>query len=144
MAVNLSGSIIKQVDTIIQTAIDRGISDIHIEPFEKKFRVRYRLDGVLLEVASLPVQQKDAVVSRVKIMANLDIAEKRRPQDGRIKVRQVNGNDIDLRVSTLPTHFGEKVVMRILDKSHLNLKLEALGFEGKILEEFRKGIHNPS
>ena len=143
MELSLSGSIIKQVDTIIQTAIDRGVSDIHIEPFEKKFRVRYRLDGVLLSVSSLPVQQKDAVVSRVKIMANLDIAEKRRPQDGRIKVRQVNGNDIDLRVSTLPTHFGEKVVMRILDKSHLNLKLEALGFEGKILEEFRKGIHNP-
>ena len=143
MNINLSGSIIKQVDAIIQTAIDRGVSDIHIEPFEKKFRVRYRLDGVLLSVSSLPVQQKDAVVSRVKIMANLDIAEKRRPQDGRIKVRQLNGNDIDLRVSTLPTQFGEKVVMRILDKSHLNLKLEALGFEGKILEEFQKGIHNP-
>ena len=143
MNINLSGSIIKQVDTIIQTAIDRRVSDIHIEPFEKKFRVRYRLDGVLLNVSSLPVQQKEAVVSRVKIMANLDIAEKRRPQDGRIKVRQVQGNDIDLRVSTLPTQFGEKVVMRILDKSHLNLKLESLGFEGKILEEFRKGIHNP-
>lgn len=143
MNIQLTGSIIKQVESIIQKAIEIGVSDIHIEPFEKSYRLRYRLDGVLQEVAQLPVSQKDALVSRVKIMSNLDIAEKRRPQDGRIKVRSKKGSDIDLRVSILPTHYGEKVVMRILDKSHLDLNLEALGFEGSILSNFRKGISNP-
>lgn len=143
MNIKLTGSIIKQVESIIQKAIEIGVSDIHIEPFEKSYRLRYRLDGVLQEVAQLPVSQKDALVSRVKIMSNLDIAEKRRPQDGRIKVRSKKGSDIDLRVSILPTHYGEKVVMRILDKSHLDLNLEALGFDGEILSNFRKGISNP-
>ena len=143
MQILLSGSIIKQVESIIQYAIEYEVSDIHIEPFEKSYRLRYRLDGVLQEVANLQVNQKEALVSRVKIMANLDIAEKRRPQDGRIKVRSKKGIDIDLRVSTLPTQYGEKVVMRILDKSHLNLELESLGFEGEVLSKFRKGIHNP-
>jgi len=143
MNIQLSGSIIKQVEGIIQQAIEYGVSDIHIEPFEKSYRLRYRLDGVLQEVAQLQTNQRDALVSRVKIMANLDIAEKRRPQDGRIKVRSKKGVDIDLRVSTLPTQYGEKVVMRILDKSHLNLELESLGFEGEVLSEFRQAIHNP-
>ncbi len=143
MNIELSGSIIKQVEEIIQKAIEFGVSDIHIEPFEKTYRLRYRLDGVLQEIAKLPISQKDALVSRIKILANLDIAEKRRPQDGRIKTKSKKGNDIDLRVSTLPTHYGEKVVMRILDKSHLSLNLENLGFEGEILSQFRKGIHNP-
>lgn len=143
MNIQLTGSIIKQVESIIQKAIEIGVSDIHIEPFEKSYRLRYRLDGVLQEVAQLPISQKDALVSRVKIMSNLDIAEKRRPQDGRIKVRSKKGSDIDLRVSILPTHYGEKVVMRILDKSHLDLNLEALGFDGEILNNFRKGISNP-
>lgn len=143
MNIELSGSIIKQVEEIIQKAIEFGVSDIHIEPFEKTYRLRYRLDGVLQEIAQLPISQKDALVSRIKILANLDIAEKRRPQDGRIKTKSKKGNDIDLRVSTLPTHYGEKVVMRILDKSHLSLNLENLGFEGEILSQFRKGIHNP-
>lgn len=143
MDITLTGSIIKQVEGIIQQAISFGVSDIHIEPFEKIFRLRYRLDGVLQEVAQLQLSQKDALVSRVKIMANLDIAEKRRPQDGRIKIHSKKGIDIDLRISTLPTQYGEKVVMRILDKSELNLDLESLGFEGKILAEFRNGIHKP-
>lgn len=143
MKITLAGSVIKQVEEIVQQAIEYGVSDIHIEPFEKSYKLRYRLDGVLQEVAQLPVNQKDALVSRVKIMANLDIAEKRRPQDGRIKIRSRKGMDIDLRVSTLPTQYGEKVVMRILDKSHLNLELESLGFEGEVLSEFRNGIHNP-
>ena len=143
MNIQLTGSIIKQVEGIIQQAIEYGVSDIHIEPFEKSYRLRYRLDGVLQQVAQIAISQRDALVSRVKIMANLDIAEKRRPQDGRIKVRSKKGIDIDLRVSTLPIQYGEKVVLRILDKSHLNLELKSLGFEGEILSEFRKGIHNP-
>ena len=143
MHIHLTGSIIKQVESIIQSAIEIEASDIHIEPFEKSYRLRYRLDGVLQKVSDLQVNQKEALVSRVKIMANLDIAEKRRPQDGRIKVRSKKGIDIDLRVSTLPTQYGEKVVMRILDKSHLNLELESLGFDGEVLSKFRKGIHNP-
>ncbi len=143
MEIVLSGSVIKQVDMIIQKAIEYGVSDIHIEPFEKSYRLRYRLDGVLQQVADLAVSQKDALVSRVKIMAHLDIAEKRRPQDGRIKVRSASGSDIDLRVSTLPTQFGEKVVLRILDKSHLQLELNKLGFEGELLSKFREGINNP-
>lgn len=143
MEIALSGSVIKQVDTIIQKAIEYGVSDIHIEPFEKSYRLRYRLDGVLQQISELSISQKDALVSRVKIMAHLDIAEKRRPQDGRIKVRSTSGADIDLRVSTLPTQFGEKVVLRILDKSHLQLELDKLGFEGELLSKFREGIHNP-
>ncbi|MEO1023302.1 MAG: GspE/PulE family protein [Bacteroidota bacterium] len=139
----LSGSIIKQVDTIIQEAIDRSASDIHIEPYEHRFRVRFRLDGVLREMVELPLSQKEAVISRLKIMSNLDIAEKRKPQDGRIKIRQKDTSDIDLRVSTLPTQYGEKMVLRVLDKGKLKLNLENLGFEKDELELFRKAIRSP-
>lgn len=143
MKINLSGSIIKQVDAIIHSAIDLGISDIHIEPYEKRVRIRYRLDGYLQEVADVPHHQKDAVVSRIKVMASLDIAEKRRPQDGRIKVKRVNESDIDLRISILPVQFGEKVVIRILDRSRLKLELESLGFESEELALFKETIKLP-
>lgn len=143
MKINLKGSVVTQVDTLIQNAIDFGVSDIHIEPYEKKVRIRYRLDGKLLEVAEIPIQQKDAIISRVKVMASLDIAEKRRPQDGRIKVLKNGQNDIDLRISILPVQFGEKIVIRILDRSNLKLDLEALGFEERELELFRNAINQP-
>lgn len=143
MQLDFRGSVIKQVESIIQEAINTGVSDIHIEPYEKKIRLRYRIDGVLQEVAELQFNQKEAMVSRVKIMADLDIAEKRRPQDGRIKFRSQDGKEIDLRVSILPTQHGEKIVLRILDKSQLELKLESLGFDDDILIDFRKAIHNP-
>lgn len=143
MSKNFLGSVITQVDQIIQSAIELGVSDIHVEPYEKKLRLRYRIDGILQEVAALQISQKEAFVSRIKIMSELDIAEKRRPQDGRIKIRSKKGQEIDIRVSILPTHYGEKVVMRILDKSHLDLNLEALGFENHVLSDFKKGIRNP-
>ncbi|MFA5670400.1 MAG: GspE/PulE family protein [Balneolaceae bacterium] len=138
-----SGSVITQVDQIIQMAIEEGASDIHLEPFEKKYRLRFRIDGVLQHIASLQPSQKDAITSRIKIMAELDIAEKRRPQDGRIKIRTKKGQDIDLRVSSLPTQYGEKMVLRILDKGSQELNLEALGLTDKMLADFRKEIHNP-
>lgn len=138
-----SGSVITQVDQIIQSAIADGASDIHLEPFEKKYRLRFRIDGVLQEITELQLSQKDAITSRLKIMAELDIAEKRRPQDGRIKVRSKAGQDIDLRVSTLPTQYGEKLVLRILDKGSLQLNLDSLGFSEEVLNSFRKEIHNP-
>tara|TARA_R100000908_G_scaffold45503_4_gene21723 strand:- start:13649 stop:14815 length:1167 start_codon:yes stop_codon:yes gene_type:complete len=143
MEYEFRGSVIKQVESIIQEAVSSAVSDIHIEPYEKKYRLRYRIDGVLQEVAALQFNQKEAMVSRVKIMADLDIAEKRRPQDGRIKFRNHDGNEIDIRVSILPTQHGEKVVLRILDKSQLQLKLESLGFNDDILKDFRNAIHNP-
>lgn len=143
MKIDLKGSVVTQVDTLIQNAIVFGVSDIHIEPYEKKVRIRYRLDGRLLEVAEIPIQQKDAIVSRVKVMASLDIAEKRRPQDGRIKVLKNGQNDIDLRISILPVQFGEKIVIRILDRSNLKLDLEALGFEERELALFRNAINQP-
>lgn len=143
MQTQFSGSVITQVDQIIQSAIQVGASDIHLEPFEKKYRLRFRIDGVLQEITELQLSQKDAITSRLKIMAELDIAEKRRPQDGRIKVRSKAGQDIDLRVSTLPTQYGEKIVLRILDKGGLELSLESLGFSEEVLSSFRKEIHNP-
>ncbi len=138
-----SGSVITQVDQIIQTAIEAGASDIHLEPFEKKYRLRFRIDGVLQEITELQLSQKDAITSRLKIMAELDIAEKRRPQDGRIKIRAKQGQDIDLRVSTLPTQYGEKIVLRILDKGAQELSLDSLGFSEEVLTVFRKEINNP-
>ena len=136
------GSAVQQVDRLIEHAAEAHASDIHIEPYEKFFRVRYRLDGVLHTVSELALRQRDAIISRLKIMASLDIAEKRRPQDGRIRYQQ-GERTIDLRVSTLPTDFGEKVVLRLLDKSHLRLELDALGFEAGGLETFRRAIHQP-
>jgi type IV pilus assembly protein PilB len=136
------GSAIGPVNRIISEAIEIGASDIHIEPYERSFRIRYRIDGVLCEVESPPHAASKSITSRLKIMANLDIAEKRRPQDGRIRVRQ-GDHTIDIRVSTLPTDFGEKVVLRILDKSQLCLDLSSLGFEHRDLDVFKRTIYLP-
>jgi len=134
--------VVKLVNLILSEAITRGASDIHVEPYEKKFRIRYRIDGVLYDIMQPPLRLKAALSSRLKIMSELDIAERRLPQDGRIKLK-VKDKPIDLRVSTLPTLFGEKIVMRILDKSNLNLDLAALGFEEKALADFQEAIRAP-
>jgi len=134
--------IVKLVNLILGEAISRGASDIHIEPYENVLRVRYRIDGLLYDVMQPPLKLKSAISSRIKIMAELDIAERRLPQDGRIKLR-TKDKEVDIRVSTLPTLFGEKVVMRILDKSSLVLDLTKLGFEPKALREFQEAIQSP-
>ena len=135
--------VIRLVNLIISRAIESRASDIHIEPFEKSLKVRYRVDGVLIDVESPPKRLKAAVISRIKIMAKLNIAERRIPQDGRIKMK-VLGKEIDLRVSTLPTMYGESVVMRILDKSNTQIyELEKLGFEKDMLNIFNKMIVRP-
>lgn len=135
--------IIKLVNKILTDPIKIKASDIHIEPYEKSFRVRYRLDGVLKEVMKPPLKLKNAIVSRIKIMANLDIAERRLPQDGRIKMKLGGGKEMDYRVSVLPTLFGEKVCMRLLDKSNLQLDMTKLGFDEKPLKDFLDAIHKP-
>ena len=134
--------VVKLVNLILADAIKKGASDIHIEPYEKVLRVRYRIDGVLYEMMTPPLKLKAAITSRVKLMAQLDIAERRLPQDGRIKIR-MGQKEIDFRVSTLPTLFGEKVVMRILDKSSLQLDLTKLGFESQALADFEQAILAP-
>jgi general secretion pathway protein E len=135
--------VIRLVNLLISKAIESRASDIHIEPFEKDLKVRYRIDGILHDVESPPKKLKAALISRVKIMAKLNIAERRLPQDGRIKLK-VLGKDIDLRVSTLPTLYGESVVMRILDKSNSNLyDIRSLGFPEDSLQEFESLIHRP-
>ncbi len=134
--------VVKLVNMILVDAIRRGASDIHLEPYEKVFRVRFRIDGVLQEIMTPPKRLEPALISRVKIMSNLDIAERRLPQDGRIKLRY-GTKEIDFRVSTLPTIFGEKTVMRILDKEALKLDLTMLGFDPWSLENFQKAIHSP-
>jgi general secretion pathway protein E len=134
--------VVRLVNLLITHAIESRASDIHIEPFENRLIVRYRIDGVLNEVESPPRRLSAAVISRVKIMANLDIAERRLPQDGRIKLR-IQGKEIDLRVSTVPTMHGESVVMRILDKGGVPLDFESLGFDGKALEVFLAGLNQP-
>src|SRR5262245_3671346 len=134
--------VVRLVNMVFVDAIRRGASDIHLEPYEKVFRVRFRMDGVLHEIMTPPKRVEAALTSRVKIMASLDIAERRLPQDGRIKLRY-NQREIDLRVSTLPTIFGEKTVMRILDKEALQLDLGMLGFDGWSLEQFTKAIRQP-
>ena len=134
--------VVKLVNSLITDAVNKGASDIHMEPFEKKLRVRYRIDGVLHEMMSPPYKMKSAIISRLKIMAELDIAEKRVPQDGRIKIR-IGSKKIDLRVSSLPTIFGEKIVMRILDKSNLQIDLTKLGFQADALQKLVKGIEMP-
>ncbi len=134
--------VVKLVNLILSEAISRESSDIHLEPYEKAYRVRYRVDGILYDVMQPPVRLKAALSSRIKIMSELDIAERRLPQDGRIKLK-IKDKAVDLRVSTLPTLFGEKIVMRILDKSNLNLDLTKLGFEEKPLEDFDEAIHSP-
>jgi type IV pilus assembly protein PilB len=134
--------LVKLVDSMIGDAIRRGCSDIHIETYEKRIRVRYRLDGRLREMSPLPYKYRAAIVSRVKIMADLDISERRLPQDGRIKVK-FGDRAVDLRVSVLPTIFGEKVVMRILDPGSVNVNLTKLGFSKHSLEQFEETIHLP-
>jgi type IV pilus assembly protein PilB len=134
--------VVKLVNSLLADAVGKHASDIHIEPYEKHLRVRYRIDGMLHEMMSPPFKMKGAIISRLKIMAELDIAEKRVPQDGRIKIR-IGGKAIDLRVSTLPTIFGEKVVMRILDKSNLQIDLLKLGFHEHALARFLTAIESP-
>lgn len=134
--------VVRLVNLIIYQAIRDGASDIHIEPFEKFLRVRYRIDGLLHETTSPPKRLQNAIVSRIKIMSELDIAEKHKPQDGKFQLK-VAGRPIDFRVSTLPTLHGEKVVLRILDSSKLAMSLDNLGFEQKALDDFRKAIHSP-
>jgi len=124
-------------------AAKRRCSDIHIEPYEKVFRVRFRIDGVLQEIMSPPLRLKNALVSRLKVMAGLDIAERRLTQDGRIKLKMGTGGELDIRVSILPTLFGEKVVMRLLDKSNLQLDMAKLGFDPQNLKDFQDAIHKP-
>lgn len=133
---------VKYVNGILADAFIKGVSDIHVEPYEKVFRIRFRMDGSLLEVARPPKSMMLPVISRLKIMAQLDISEKRKPQDGRIKL-SIGGKPIDYRVSSLPTLFGEKVVLRLLDQSNLQLDMTKLGFEAKQIEVFQEGIHNP-
>lgn len=135
--------VIRLVNLILLDAIKRGASDIHVEPYEKSFRVRFRVDGVLEEVMRPPFKLKNAITSRLKIMANLDIAERRLPQDGRIKLRMGRNREMDFRVSSLPTLFGEKVVLRLLDKSNLELDMTKLGFDDKPLQDFLSAIHRP-
>jgi general secretion pathway protein E len=134
--------VVRLVNLLITHALESRASDIHIEPFENRLIVRFRIDGVLNEVESPPRRLSAAVISRVKIMANLDIAERRLPQDGRIKLR-VQGKEIDLRVSTVPTMHGESVVMRILDKGGVPLDFASLGFDGKLLEIFLEALSQP-
>jgi type IV pilus assembly protein PilB len=138
--------IIKLVNLILTDAVKRGASDIHVEPYEKELRVRFRIDGILQAVMSPPMKLRDAIISRVKIMAKLDISEKRLPQDGRIMIKyRKDGKikDLDFRVSTIPTLYGEKIVMRLLDKENLRLDMTKLGFEPESLAKFERSILRP-
>ncbi len=135
--------VIRLVNHILVDAIHKGASDIHLEPYEKMFRVRYRIDGVLYEVMKPPMKLKNAITSRVKIMSELDIAERRLPQDGRIKMKIGKGKTMDFRVSVLPTLFGEKIVLRLLDQSNLQLDMTKLGFEETPLEHVKEAIYQP-
>jgi type IV pilus assembly protein PilB len=141
-----SAPIIKVSNLILIEALKAGASDVHVEPYEKEFRVRFRVDGILHNIMSLPMRTRDPLISRLKIMAKLDISEKRLPQDGRIKIRlrvEERTRDLDLRVSVVPTHFGEKVVMRLLDKSRLQLDMTQLGFDQEPLRRFKDAIDKP-
>jgi type IV pilus assembly protein PilB len=138
--------VIRLVNLMLMSAIQKGASDIHIEPYEKEFRVRFRIDGLLYNVMAPPMKFRDAITSRIKIMSKLDIAEKRLPQDGRIKIRfaaEGATKEIDFRVSCLPTLFGEKIVMRLLDKDKLMLDMTKLGFEGESLRKLETAISKP-
>ena len=135
--------VVKLCNLILLNAINKGASDIHIEPYEKAYRVRYRIDGVLHQEMSPPIKLKNAITSRMKIMATLDIAERRLPQDGRIKLRIGKNREMDFRVSTLPTLWGEKIVMRLLDRDKLELDMTKLGFETVPLKAFKENIHRP-
>lgn len=135
--------VIKFINMLLAEAIKLKASDIHIEPYEKSFRVRFRVDGTLVEKIKPPQGISGAISSRLKIMARLDISERRRPQDGRLKVKTKNGFEIDFRVSVLPVLFGEKIVMRLLDKTNLQLDMTHLGFEQGQLDRFKNSIHKP-
>jgi len=138
--------VIKLSNVLLIDALKRGASDIHIEPYEKEFRVRFRIDGILYNVMALPMKLKDPLTSRIKIMAKLDISEKRLPQDGRIKIRlkiEERSRDMDFRVSCLPTLWGEKIVLRLLDKTKLMLDMTKLGFEQDSLDRFKRAISKP-
>ena len=135
--------VVKLVNLVLLDAIRKGASDIHVEPYEKQLRIRYRIDGVLYEVMKPPVKLKHAITSRLKIMSSLDIAERRLPQDGRIKMKMGRGKEMDFRVSVLPTLWGEKIVLRLLDRSNLQLDMTKLGFEEAVLSDFREAIYQP-
>lgn len=138
--------VVRLVNVLLVDSLRRGASDIHVEPYEKDFRIRFRIDGVLYDVMHPPMKIRDPLISRLKIMSKLDISEKRLPQDGRIKIKVKVDNrsrELDFRVSTLPTLFGEKVVLRLLDKDKLMLDMTKLGFEEQSLEKFKRAIANP-
>jgi type IV pilus assembly protein PilB len=138
--------VVRLVNVLLVDALRRGASDIHIEPYEKELRIRFRIDGVLYDVMRPPLKLRDALISRVKIMSKLDISEKRLPQDGRIKIKvkiDARSRELDFRVSTLPTLFGEKVVLRLLDKENLMLDMTKLGFEPESLVKFQRNISKP-
>lgn len=138
--------VVRLVNVLLVDSLRRGASDIHVEPYEKDFRIRFRIDGILYDVMHPPMKMRDALISRLKIMSKLDISEKRLPQDGRIKIKVKIDNrsrELDFRVSTLPTLFGEKVVLRLLDKEKLMLDMTKLGFEEESLEKFKRNIAKP-
>ncbi len=135
--------VVRLVNALLTDAIAKRASDVHVEPYEKMLRIRFRIDGVLYEVMQPPVKLKNALTSRIKVMASLDIAERRMPQDGRIKLKLGNNLEMDFRVSVLPTIFGEKVVLRLLDKSNLQLDMTKLGFEERALKDFKEAIYKP-
>jgi type IV pilus assembly protein PilB len=138
--------VVRLVNVLLVDSLRRGASDIHIEPYEKDFRIRFRIDGILYDIMHPPMRIRDALISRLKIMAKLDISEKRLPQDGRIKIKvkiDNRGRELDFRVSTLPTLFGEKVVLRLLDKDKLMLDMTKLGFEEESLAMFQRNISKP-
>src|SRR5215467_5187749 len=135
--------VVRLVNALLTDAIRKRASDIHVEPYEKVLRIRFRIDGVLYEIMQPPLRLKNAITSRIKVMAQLDIAERRLPQDGRIKMKLANNREMDFRVSVLPTIFGEKVVLRLLDKSNLQLDMTKLGFEEQALKYFKEAIYKP-
>ncbi|MDD9939254.1 MAG: type IV-A pilus assembly ATPase PilB [Myxococcales bacterium] len=135
--------VVRLCNAILLSAIKKGASDIHVEPYEKQLRVRYRIDGVLHDEMHPPMKLKNAISSRLKIMSSLDIAERRLPQDGRMKLKLGKGREMDFRVNSLPTLWGEKICMRLLDKSNLQLDMTKLGFDQKALEDFKDSIHKP-
>src|SRR5437773_2180526 len=135
--------VVRLVNALLTDAIRKRASDIHVEPYEKMLRVRFRIDGVLYEIMQPPLKLKNAITSRIKVMAQLDIAERRLPQDGRIKMKLTGNKEMDFRVSVLPTMFGEKVVLRLLDKSNLQLDMTKLGFEERALKHLKDAIYKP-
>lgn len=135
--------VVKLVNLILIDAIKKGASDIHVEPYEKDFRVRFRIDGAMYEVMRPPMKLRNAITSRLKIMAQLDISERRLPQDGRIKIKMGGGKEMDYRVSVCPTLYGEKIVLRLLDKSNLQLDMQKLGFDPTPLAWFKEAIDRP-